>query len=53
MPESRNSGIGWEVDFQGNDLLRQLHDNRRTQLLEKMFSIQMQKNYPKRMIGAV
>jgi hypothetical protein len=27
MPESRNSGIGSEVDFLGNTLLRQLHDN--------------------------
>jgi hypothetical protein len=27
MPESRNSGIGSEVDFQGNELLRRLHDN--------------------------
>jgi hypothetical protein len=25
--ESRNSGIGPEVDFLGNELLRQLHDN--------------------------
>jgi hypothetical protein len=28
MPESRNSGIESEVDFLGNELLRQLHDNR-------------------------
>jgi hypothetical protein len=28
MPERRNSGIGSEVDFVGNELLRQLHDNR-------------------------
>jgi hypothetical protein len=27
MPESRNSGIGSEVDFLGNELLRQLHDH--------------------------
>jgi hypothetical protein len=27
MPESRNSGIGSEVDFLGNELLRQLHEN--------------------------
>jgi hypothetical protein len=27
MAESRNSGIGSEVDFLGNELLRQLHDN--------------------------
>jgi hypothetical protein len=27
MPESRNSGIGSEVDFLGNELMRQLHDN--------------------------
>jgi hypothetical protein len=27
MPESRNSGIGSEVDFLGNELLSQLHDN--------------------------
>jgi hypothetical protein len=27
MPESRNSGIGSEVDFLGYELLRQLHDN--------------------------
>jgi hypothetical protein len=27
MPESRNSGIGSVVDFLGNELLRQLHDN--------------------------
>jgi hypothetical protein len=27
IPESRNSGIGSEVDFLGNELLRQLHDN--------------------------
>jgi hypothetical protein len=27
MPESRNSGIGPEVDFLRNELLRQLHDN--------------------------
>jgi hypothetical protein len=27
MPESRNSGIGSEVDFLGNEILRQLHDN--------------------------
>jgi hypothetical protein len=25
--ESRNSGIGSEVDFLGNELFRQLHDN--------------------------
>jgi hypothetical protein len=28
IPESRNSGIGSEVDFLGKELLRQLHDNR-------------------------
>jgi hypothetical protein len=66
MPESGNSGIGSEVDFLGNELLRQLHDNseqilrkptiskilhdnRRTQLLGKVFSIQLEKNYLKRM----
>jgi hypothetical protein len=27
MAESRNSGIRLEVDFLGNELLRQLHDN--------------------------
>jgi hypothetical protein len=27
MPESRNNGIGSEVDFLGNKLLRRLHDN--------------------------
>jgi hypothetical protein len=27
IPESRNSGIGSEVDFLGNELLRQLHNN--------------------------
>jgi hypothetical protein len=27
MPESRNSGIGLEVDFIGHELLTQLHDN--------------------------
>jgi hypothetical protein len=27
IPESRNSEIGSEVDFLGNELLRQLHDN--------------------------
>jgi hypothetical protein len=27
MPESRNSGIGSEVDFVGNQLLRRLHNN--------------------------
>jgi hypothetical protein len=27
MLESRNSGIGSEVDFLSNELLRQLHDN--------------------------
>jgi hypothetical protein len=27
MPESRISGIGLEVDFLGNELLGQLHDN--------------------------
>jgi hypothetical protein len=26
-PENRHSGIGSEVDFLGNELLRQLHDN--------------------------
>jgi hypothetical protein len=29
-----------------------LHDNRRTQLLGKVFSIQLEENYLKRMIGA-
>jgi hypothetical protein len=52
MPESRNSGIGSEVDFLGNELLRQLHDNRRTQLLGKVFCIQLEKKYLKRMTGA-
>jgi hypothetical protein len=26
MPENRNGGIGSEVDFLGNELLRRLHD---------------------------
>jgi hypothetical protein len=38
MPESRNSGMGSEVDFLGNELLRQLHGNGGTQLFEKVFS---------------
>jgi hypothetical protein len=52
MAENRNNRIGSEVDFLGNQLLRQLHDNRRTQLLGNVFSIQLEKNYLKRMTGA-
>jgi hypothetical protein len=44
MPEGRNSEIGSEVDFLANEILRQLRDDRRTQLLGKVFSVQLEKN---------